>query len=158
VSPCEYGNEPSCSMTFYVILQQLNDWRLLEEDSDPSSYGRVELRSHSPHAPELRHCVFLAPEVKEAVSWSYLAHCTWSSCVGSGAPEDRRGPARPGPARPGPARPGDASSSERFDPDRNSATSAHRVNEPWSAGRRSAESTGREGARSHCGRQRADTD
>jgi hypothetical protein len=32
---CEYGNEPSGSITFWEILEKLSDWRLLKEDSAP---------------------------------------------------------------------------------------------------------------------------
>jgi hypothetical protein len=34
----EYGNEPPGFIKFWVILEQLSDWRLLKRDSTPWSY------------------------------------------------------------------------------------------------------------------------
>jgi hypothetical protein len=33
----EHGNKPSCSMKYWRIPEKLNDWRLLQKDSDPWS-------------------------------------------------------------------------------------------------------------------------
>jgi hypothetical protein len=39
---CEHGNEPSCSIRCWEILEQLSDWRLFKKNSAPWSYLLLE--------------------------------------------------------------------------------------------------------------------